>query len=968
MTMSFPEARQSISAQPIDPTAAVPPANMLSKLAEGDSDSDKADALVRRTTGRLLSRLQQHDTEESSEEEQADSDEEAYERVKRRMLATKDAPASSGEEEDNGQGAYERMKQRLMASTSLQRRLVEDSTQSSQKPVAASGLSSSEEDNVPVRANRVRKLHTRRESTVSSIGSPAPNPRSRQSSLGLFVTPEPSPSKRSLKNVDLADDASAPTRDAGFQERVERIRAEQLAKRKNGKQQFTDDTQPEENEGSNSDGEASRRLTQLAKPTRKAGKKALEAMARDQQRIVRNMQLTHQAKTKKRYGTKDLFAKFGFNQGLEERETGLPTPDASSVPATSDVEAAQSHDTPPTSPHRFEAAQKDERMTGVEGDKPTSPVPVRLDKGKGRAPEFQHLPPSQTMQLVQPVVAQNAHVEPTKPSAEIMVDLDDSDDDLKVAKPKSRFPVFDKLPERQQREHPSMLHLRHLAQLTSPGKRGAKGKKTMNMVQLQGSLFQKARQQAQKERQEKVEILRAKGIIIETEEEKEKRQMEIEDLVAQFEKEKEKDLKLAKREREIAKKNGEVGDGLASSDEEEDEDYVGSGGENDVDDAIDAEEVELEASEDEEADDEEELDEDEDELEEEDEETTSNELIDTMAGEDEDEETLEIDMNDAGEEEMADAEFETPVRKAATNRVRKVVVDDEDDEEDNTILPNGSPTQVATQDDTMAAFGFGKAAPVLGLTQAFAGTMANLELDSQADRSPTQEPEQDSIDFLRSLPVSQPSFSQRDDFFVPNSQTVASQQAYTQGGSVPQMHLGISQLMEETSVLSQTQISEVPEPTQDAGFLLSRSPAGVGLPQSTAATVMLPVPESPIVQRKGKLHQRRREASLGLPAFDDEDGFSASDTEHGPHPTATEDAFSFLKRAAKKQKKIDTFNKKTSAAKEHLDDQAYESDDEYKGLGGASDEDSGEEDGDLAEMIDTSDIKVDERKIAALFA
>ena len=72
--------------------------------------------------------------------------------------------------------------------------------------------------------------------------------------------------------------------------------------------------------------------------------------------------------------------------------------------------------------------------------------------------------------------------------------------------------------------------------------------------------------------------------------------------------------------------------------------------------------------------------------------------------------------------------------------------------------------------------------------------------------------------------------------------------------------------------------------------------------------------------------------------------------------------------AKEQKKKEETFNKRTSAAREHLDEQAYESDDEYKGLGGASDEDSGEEDADLAEMIDTSDVKVDERKIAALFA
>lgn len=952
------------------------PANALSRLAESDSDSDNAEAIAQRTTGRLLARLQPGNIDESSEEDNADSDEDTYERTKRRLFAAKEnenAASSGEEEEDNGQGqgAYERMKQRLMASTGLQRRIEEEPTQNAQKPASVGG-SSSDENDAPVRANRVRKPLTRRERTLSPTVSPVVSTRSRRSSLGLFVTPEPSPSKRQAPNVSLGDDVSeqtTPTRNTEFRERVERIRAERLAKQREEKQRRTKNSKQGEDAeaGSNSDGEGSRRLTQQAKPTRKAGKKALEAMARDQQRLVRNMQLTHQAKTKKRYCTKDLFAKFGFNQGFEEPETtGLPTPEASSVPATSDVEAAQAHDTPPTSPPKFD----DETMTGMDDSvsMKESAVPVlgRTDKGKGRAPEFQHLPPNQMMQVRPEVTVQNVRVVSEKPKEEIMVDLD-SDDDIEVVKPQSRFPVFDKLPERKAREHPSVLHLRHLAQLTSPGKKAPKGKKTMNMVQLQGTLFQKAREQAQKEREEKIEMLKAKGIIIETEEEREKRQMEIEDLVAQFEKEKERDLKLAKHERKLAKKEGELGDGLASSDED-DEDYVASGGEEnpaeDVD-GVEDEELELSGSEDEEADDEEDLEEDEDEaMQGEEDADPSNMLLDTMANEDdESREGITEDVDN----DMADAEDTAPVRQSFASRSRKVVVDDDDEEEKTAQL--GSPTQVATQDETMAAFGFGNTTTGLGLTQAFAGTMANIESDSQANQPFSQEPEQDSIDFLRSLPDSQPVLSQSHELFVPNSQVADSQQEPTQDGSIPPMHLGISQLMEDINMFSQTQDSEAPEPTQDAGFLLSRSPAGMRPPQSTVDTVMLAVAESPIAQRKGKLHRRRREAPLVLSDVDDENVFSASDAEAKAGPTSTEDAFSFLQKAAKKkQKKADAFNKKTSAAREHLDEQAYESDDEYKGLGGASDDDSADDDADLEEMIDTSDVKVDERKIAALFA
>jgi mediator of replication checkpoint protein 1 len=985
--MSSTEARRDTSPQPMHSLEAPRAANALAKLAESESDSEKDEALLRRTTGRLLSRLQQPTTEDSSEEEEGNSDEDAYERTKRRLAAARlTAVSSSDEEEDNGQGAYERMKQRLLTSTGLERRLVAEPTQDAQKPFAATAASSSEdEDDAPVRATRVRKLQTQRERTKSPAASLLPRPRSRQSSLGLFVTPEPSPARKPTRDAHTSDDASqraTPTRNADFRERVERIRAERLAKQAEEKQRRTKTTRRRGDEGpdSNSDGEGSRRLTQLAKPTRKAGKKALEAMARDQQRIVRNMQLSHQAKTKKRYGTKDLFAKFGFNHTVEDAESaGLPTPENSSVPATSDVEAAQARDTPPASPPSFEdAPDLDDTMTGLHGIQLVNllhnhapSAPAIVDKGKDCAPEFQHLPPNQMMQPSHPVTVQNVRVEPNSPAPEIMVDLDDSDDEPEVMKPKSRFPVFDNLPTTKVRESSSLLHLRHLAQLRSPGKKGSRGQRNMNMVQLQGSLFQKARQQAQKERQEKVEMLRAKGIVVETEEEREKRQMEVEDLVAQFEKEKEKDLNLAKRERQRAKKNGEIGDGLASSDEEEDEDYVASGDEDDatgLQDEADEAELEFSGSEDEEADDEQERDSDEGEeaLEAE----PANALIDTMAGEsDEEAEQAEEVPHDRKDDDLLDAEPEANVRKASAKRVRKVIVDDDDDDDDEAPAElNGSPTQVATQDDTMAAFGFGDAAPAIGLTQAFAGTMANLESGSQTNQPLLQEPEQDSIDFLRSFPDSQPSLSQMNNFFIPNSQTAPSQQQYSQDGSVPPMNLGISQLLEETTIFSHTQASEVPEPTQDAGFLISRSPAGLVPPQSTTDTIMLPVAESPIAQRKGKLSRKRKEAPTVLSDVDDENIFSASEAEADIRRPTTEDAFSFLKKAAKEQNRIDTFNKKTSAAREHLDEQAYESDDEYKGLGGASDEDSGEEDADLADMIDTGDVKVDERKIAALFA
>ena len=955
------------------------PANALSKLADSDSEAE-TNAPTRKAGGGLLSRLQV-ESEDSSE-----SDEEvtnrAAERAKQRLMLTKpvDTLSSDDEDEGNNEGAYERMRKQLMAGAGQKEPQMEQVTEQARKARIITS-SSEDEDDAPVQASRARRLLSKRQRTASPPKSPSPSVRSRRSSPGLFVTPNASPAPKRTQHTSPAEQDAQPTHNADFNERVERIRAERLAKQKQKREEQKrakitrrDDT--EDSDGRKSDGEDGRRLTQLTKPTRKAGKKALEAMAREQQRIERSMQLTHQSKTKKRYGTKDLFAKFGFPEGVESVDTvGLPTPDLSSVPASSDAEEGiQSKDTPPTSPPSFEDAQeKVDTMDGIETPEATAPPPsTKLDKGKGRAPEFQHVPSKASLEQSTSVIVQRAQQVLVRPTATSMVELSDSDDDLKVVKPKSRFPIFDKLPEKKNRDSSSLLHLRHLAGVRSPGKKQPQGGRSMNFAQLGASLHQKARQQAHKERQEKIEELRRKGIHVETEEEREQRQMEIEDMVAQFEKQRQEDLNLAKFERKEAKANGETGDGLVSSDESEDDDYVASGEENiaegEDEDDEDAEGVDLELSGSEE---EEEADEDVD---------KPTGLFDESAdedGEEEEEETKEQPRAPKLEvEDMEDDDIEAPIRKRAVHRNKHVVVDDEDDDED-AVPRHGSPTQVATQDNAMAAFGFGDVAPAVGLTQAFAGTMANMNSASQDDEVLLPEQEQDSLDFLRSLPDTQPDaiFGHANAFLIPNSQAATFQQAESQDGPVSQLDLGINQLVDASPAFSRTQhfdtqFSDVPEPTQDAGFLMSRSPAGPLAPPSTVDTVMMRLDESPVAQKKGKLRRGRQETSIELSDIDVENVFSGSDVDaEDKTTTKAKDVFSVMKKATKKQQKVDNFNKKTSWARDAIQEQAEESEDEYAGIGGASDDDSDNEaDEELTKMIDTSDVKVDERQLAAFFA
>ncbi|KAH7135400.1 MRC1-like domain-containing protein [Dendryphion nanum] len=912
--------------------------NTLSKLLASDSEPDTI-PIPRKG---LLGRLRPQVTEESSE----------------------------SDDDDEEEGAYERVKRMLMSKQSAQ----ETTTKTTSPARSPSPSRNFSENDSLSRATKARKLIKRKDMRSSPRVSPSPSTLLRRSSPGLFVTPTASPAKKATHILSSSDSESdiapLPKHNKDLEERVRRIRAERKAaekeKRAQAKQSRIESHVAQESD-SDLDGENGRRLTQQARPTRKAGKKALEEMSREQQRISRNMQLAHQAKTKKKYSVKDLFSRLGYQADVE---VATPTPDVSSVHASSDAEGNEPQDTPPTSPPTQEdSCEKDgvtinqEISPDVALEPHSSPPPLRTDKGKGRAPEFQHLPPNQSLQQSMDVAVQTTHVASAPiamPTTQSMIELSDSDNEQEQAQPKSRFPVFDKLPQRQQQENSSLLHLRHLAHLTSPGKKGPKGRISVNMTELQTSLAQRARQQAQAERAEKIEDLKRRGIHIQTEEEREREQLEVENIVAQLEKAREEDQKLTKLEKAEAKKNGETGDGLLSSDESGDDDYVGSGEEaGEADDYEDEEELEVELSGSE--------DEQEEDVEVEDPIEHKFGLLDDAAEEGDDE---DVDENDD-----EDVDVDIPIRKRIAPRARNVVVIDEDDSEVEPLLPS-TPNRPVTkpaqpqQEDTMAAaFGFGKSPATLGLTQMFAGTMANLDSDSQYEHPIDKEPEQDSLDFLRGLPETQPfnAFTQDPMLLVPNSQLFDTQEDTQQIAPTPKLDLGISEIIETSPAFSHTQDFEL---TQDSGFGLglAHTPAGMMPPPSTIDTLMVSVAESPVVKKKGRLQQRRQLIAAELSDVD-EDLSTAVDLEENELASKPVDAFLALQKGAKKEKRrIDKFNKKTSWARDVVDEQAEESEDEYAGLGGASEDDSEAEDAELAEMIDTDDIKVDERQIAAFHA
>jgi len=912
------------------------------------------------------------------------------------VQGAREAPGADGED------AYTRIRRQLLSRKGKQKS--EDKL--AQNDYGLDKVTSGEEE-FPIQASRFRRRAKRESKSPTPRTSPSSTPPSQGSSPGLFVSPRAtSPTKLNpLKQTTAADsDSDAllnPVHNARFQELVARKRAERKAQEEESRKKEEEKLKLEAlsarsrrsklvDSDSDEDGEAGRRLTQQARPTRKASKKALEELSRETQRMNRNMQLAHQVKTKKKITTKDLFARFNFRQ---ENADVVICPErvqennASSVLASSDVEGQHEHDTPPTSP----PSQDEHSVKEIEGSAAlpaaagnidiNEELPTlgeiqdefikRVDKGKGRAVESQHIPINpRVVQTTRSVFARNVRVELPNKSLSKEIDLD-SDEDLQIVKTKSRFPVFDHLPKEKNKDSRSLLTLRALAHLTSPRKQRQNGRTSMNPVELQASLQRRARQQAQMEREEKLNELRARGVLILTEEEREKDQLELENLLEKARKEA---TELAKKEKDDAKKDGK-GDAEQSfmdSEDEEDGDWEGSSDEEIEDDGG----VELSGSEEEvqvteelegEGSDEESVDEDED----------ANENMEfgglfNREAEEDGEEDSEQDNRNANEEVSDEETIPVPVRQHALNRHRHVIDEDDSDDDSQKSKPSQS-----TQDDGMAAFGFDNAnATSLGLTQMFAGTMANLRSQSQSAGGLNDDSEQDSLTFLRNVPMATlPDFdtiiaNTSQDFVVPNSQVSTSQQKdESTTAPEPLISLDLSQFKSQSqTTFSHTQLSDIPEPTQDVGFELSRSPAGLVAPPSTIDTVIMAVTESPIAKKRGRL-LRRKEAIPALSDVDEDEAAPSLDSGGDDEFEISINAFDVMRKAAREPPLVDNFDKKKSEAKGMVEEQAEESEDEYAGLGGQSDDESGGElDEEVAKMIDEGEVHVDERKIAAFYA
>ena len=953
------------------------------------------------------------------------------------------------------------------------------------KPATENNNDTQEEGDDEVLTTRPRKVLSRRQrSTTPETTSQQPT----SASPGLFVSPSKpqSPTAGSDAGNGSESDDDLPTaaglakksrllaleaKKRSAREAKEAEEARRKAERLATQQSFEEDISGDE--GSNiSDDDGGRKLTQrAARPAaRKASKKALEEMNRETQRLTRSLQLAHEVKVKKKITKASLFERFNFK---------VPGSTTSTTPAVPEVPASSSRPASPVSHHPTDVEDKDTPpssppvpLKDAEGEKgeqvPPSEIPAgeddlleedengelpslealaetavakrRMDKGKGK--ETDVLPQVEPVQAL-PKAKRNIRVKlPPAQVNRVDLTLDDDDDDLDIQpQQKSKVDaIFDRVPVNLARESRPMQMLRRLAHLDDPERKGAAPatkrsnkqaqQPSMTVGELEMSLLQRARLQAKLERDRHLELLRSKGIHVQTAEEREKELAQVEDIVARARKEAEE---IMEREREAGKADrkarrdaGEADPlGFDDSDESGDDDYQDAPGQEEVE-----ADVELSGSEDGDVDMEDDA-EDEEEGENAD---PAGVLFDNLAESAEESNGEEAEEED-GDEDSDDEPAGSRQPRRKPKRQILFLSDDEEEEEASqhieatprpkanypkspSVFNNNSPnvpTSVLRSATKTFIPGLPVAGPAgLGLTQIFAGTMDDSQVGGSAMGSPSQpmptfkpasafgkifnnnagNSQADAMESFggQDFPDSNFSHSAQEvgnDMILDSQPTGReTQNPETQGVqlrfSQSQMH-GFDSFLEENKYSTQT--SELIEPTQDGGFR-NFSPLKtrfVEPPISTVETVKLDGTqgESPLVRRTGKL---RRKADLAAaasaraspsPASDhDEDGMDGVETDEFGFGTVNtgNTAFTLMEEAAIKEKKAKAqaaFDKKKSKAKEMVDDQAEESEDEYAGLGGVDgDGESDDDDQSVKEMIDdeTKNNEVDERKLAAFYA
>ncbi|KAL4781483.1 MRC1-like domain-containing protein [Aspergillus varians] len=878
-----------------------------------DSDDEDEDDDIIMPRGRMAARLLGNNTEQNGESTTQPPAESAFERISKTLRAAKQGP--------------------------------DDTRHDS----ADDGAVSSDDD-LPAAGPRRRVQNT--EMTRDADGDSVRSQSRARSFSPLFMSSPTKPQngeQEQRESAALDDEEVAPKRNNRFLELVakkrkereekERIEAEKKAAKAQEREALNSRMFSDE-ESADDASSGRKKPAQPSRPARKAGKKALEDMSRETQRMSRNMQLAHEARTKKKITKESFFARFNFMQPAEQTTPEQPGENSSTTAESqhsSDIEVQKDKETPQTSPI----------LPPADGPDDSRKEHQEQELSLSTLEELMNAPAEESHKLL----AEETEGPATKPSAglsnvkkgklplrvaPVRIRLsreqvarhqkDDSDSDLEIVTSPAkcrRIAAFENLPARNAQEPPSMFKLKALAQLTSPSR-----KSTMNSAELSASLLYQAKQQAAKERRERIEELRAKGIIIETSAERAAFEDEIENLV---EKARQEGEQIAKQERAAAKReNG------GDDDDDEDEDFELSGSEDGDQGDVDPEgDVEME---------------DEDEDENEDEADKEGNLIDSEAGEDEDED--EDDVDESEDEAATKLPLEvTDMPTQRRKRPTRVLSDDEDEEEDQAPKTPTKPINPFLNSVERPNIPVKPSEATMSLTQAFAGTLAPSQDMSQKGTS--------------TIPLTLPEPVPMSPHRVPDSQVIikdSQEQRAESTDPFPGYWQPNARVSESPAHRSISQMSQIPDPTQDAGFVLSPFDPHkrfLGTPTSTIETVLVERDHSPVAARNRNL--RRGKAPE----------FSAIEEQDEGDFEIDASAFDVMKTAAKKtRKQNDLFDRNKSKAKDVVEEAAEESDDEYAGLGGGSDDDADDEENALdREMInDNSGERVDAKQLAALNA
>lgn len=974
-------------------------ANNQESESESQGSSDSAGKYSFRKApaprGKLAARLQGNDVPDVEERRRDSNDHDAYARLKKKLSHppptspfkenhSDPIQESSDTDEDETMGVVRKRRKRtpLIASAEPESRSPHMKSPQPQSPglfVTPQKERGSKSPTCPLTGGIIEQRN-------SSDSDSSPDPQAKSQLLELVAR------KREQR---LAKEAEA----------TKKARARELALAASRRQKKGPrDHQISDEE---SDGSGVEKLTKHIRPTRKASKKAEEENKRQIQRMSRNMQLAHQARTKKKITKESLFARFNFRTEPIPAIASNPA-NSSSAAASSDRASDDGDDdllhagSPPTSPMTSPATRGDEnpkfnhlepqntkplgfnaeeQLTVVEEELPDIQDVVaasqeRLDDGKRRAAHDSGIttdvPTGEATTLGRKTVAKKSFRVRLQNPARKRDLAEDSGSDLEILPMKGKMrkvdEVFARLPTSKSNEGHSLQTLRALAHLTSPNKQASGTKTSMSLSEMQNSLQRRARQQAALERAEKIQELKDRGVVIQTAEERQKDQAEVEDLLDKARREA---VDLKQKEKDKANKEARAnGETVADDTSEDDEDYHENG--------ADESDVELSGSE------------EEGENEVEGGGCSAEESDGSQEGQGDGvspqsggliryEASEEPDENDEVEEANEDSEASNTedkelIRLPARGRHKKVIDDDDDDDLQENQSAKLPPTQIFTQYPNILGLPTFGAAP-MGMTQAFAATMADSQ-SSEDGRAEVADQEEDSLAFLGTPP--EPEFldfdMQDSPQMIVDSQGVNATYSDSQANislHLSQYQVPMDSVQDSGTGPSATQISDIPDPTQDVGFALSSPVAGrfASNPPSTVDTEILPraqEPDSPIIKKKGRL-RRKTDVVLGN-EFAMEANAGQEQEQEDTFMSAN--AFDMLKNGLKKSSTTaNNFDKKKSNAKEMVEEQAQESEDEYAGLGGASDDEShGEEDEEVRKMIEQGEVDVDERQLAAFYA